>query len=305
MRKKLQLVAAFAAAFLAFNTGVNAQCTPDPQYAGEPFGLWPDSTENLPNAFAQQAAGYNTDINLVTLVDTVLEADLGFGVSRINAVIQKLRIDDVTGYPAGFSYAPNYTGTDGWVNTGTNPNFTGVQGCVNISANQAAVQAAIGGGPNNDGVYPIEVVVDVYITEATCVQNCLGGVVQGVLNSEVKDKWLGEGQFANLMPVIDYYRIVVENSTNVNIENALSINNVFPNPVRDIAPVEFTTSTSEEVQFRLFDMIGKEVYFENINSNAGVNTFKFDASHLPVGTYVYTINDGQNVAKSKLVVAGK
>jgi hypothetical protein len=306
MKTKLRFAAVFALAAFAFNTSVNAQCTPDPQYAGEPFGLWPDSISNLPTAYANNSTGYNTNIDLVTLTDTVLTATIsGNTQSQIRAIIQRLRIHDVNGQPTGFSYAPNYSGTNGWINTGSNPNYSSVQGCVNISAPQGAVQAALTGGPNNDGIYPLDVIVDVYITEATCLTNCLSGVVQAVLNSSIVNKWLSETSFGSLMPNIDRYIIKTEAFQSVNIIESVDLANAFPNPVRDIATIEFNSKNASEIQFRLYDMIGKEVYFENINSTVGMNSFKFNASNLPAGTYVYTINDGVSMAKSKIVVAAK
>jgi len=81
----------------------NAQCTPDPAFADSSFGVWPDTADNLPCAFADNAAGYNTVINLKTLADTSLVV----AGQAVSASVEKFRILSVTGLPSGFIYTPN------------------------------------------------------------------------------------------------------------------------------------------------------------------------------------------------------
>jgi len=80
--------------------------------------------------------------------------------------------------------------------------------------------------------------------------------------------------------------------------------NVFPNPVSDIANVEYTLrSNAKKVDFRVFDANGKVVITMEMGSqNAGTHTLSFDASNLAAGTYYYGIVADRNNLIKPLVI---
>ncbi|MCF8275365.1 MAG: T9SS type A sorting domain-containing protein [Flavobacteriales bacterium] len=136
-----------------------AQCTIDPQYANAAPGLYP-----------QGPLGPSCDLiaqkTIVSLTDTLIDTGV-LGV--LTAYIDQLKVDSVYGLPAGLDLhtdietaAPPYNwGT--YVNQGTVPNQTSATGCAYIAGSQGAWDAAIGGGPNNDGEYPLVFVIDARI----------------------------------------------------------------------------------------------------------------------------------------------
>lgn len=129
-------------------------CTPDNQYNASPAGIYPANTAVL---------GGNTFTGALTIKTL---STFTVPAPPVTANVQGVRVVSITGAPNNFVLQANYTGTLGgqqcWVNGGTNPNFTPVLGCIGIFADATATQAAVGGGPNNNGVYPLSIVVEGY-----------------------------------------------------------------------------------------------------------------------------------------------
>jgi hypothetical protein len=129
-----------------------SQCTPNPVYANSPAGFYP---AQLPAANTGQA--YTAQLDIKTQTDTAIL----FNTLLVNLKVKGMKIIDVIGEPNGFVVLPTYNDVNGyWLNAGSDPNWTPILGCTQFSAQPAAVQAAVGGGPNNDGVYPLTIVVD-------------------------------------------------------------------------------------------------------------------------------------------------
>ena len=96
--KRILLTLALTCAFI----GVNAQCTPDPQYTNA--GIYPDSSVGLPDAIVGQ--DYSEVITIITPIDT----NVVFSGLPINVDIIDITLDSVNGLPANFTYdcaAPN------------------------------------------------------------------------------------------------------------------------------------------------------------------------------------------------------
>ena len=92
----LTLTLAFATIF------ASAQCTPDPQYTIA--GIYPDSSVGMPAAIVGQA--YNEVITIIVATDT----NVVFSGLSISVEIDSIKLDNVLGLPANFTYdclAPN------------------------------------------------------------------------------------------------------------------------------------------------------------------------------------------------------
>ncbi len=151
---------------LFFTLSSFGQCTPDPQYATNPPGLYPDG----PLGPTCELTAAKT---IVSLTDTLLATPLG----TATFFIQKMKVLSVTGLPPNLELYTNVgtgTGPGNWgefVNGGTyvspsNNTLTSAVGCAYVQGTQGAWDAAIGGGPNNDGVYPVEFLVDAFVLES-------------------------------------------------------------------------------------------------------------------------------------------
>lgn len=92
------LVSLFSLLFF-ISQQVFSQCVPDPIYANASFGVWPDTTENLPPT--QPNVYYETVVNIKTPADAT---ELGY---PLPLTVDKLSIDGISGLPPGFSYNCN------------------------------------------------------------------------------------------------------------------------------------------------------------------------------------------------------
>ena len=275
----------------------NAQCTPDPAFADSTFGVWPDTSDNLPCAFADNAAGYSTVINLKTLADTALVVS----GQTVSAAIQKFKILSVTGLPAGFTYTPN---ASEWVNGGSDPNFTPVQGCVTLAAPQSSVQSLIAANP--EGVdFNLVITVDAFIksTNNTLINFALGA-----------GKWLSDpalGTFGVAAIPVTGYSIKVRGTTGTcdplsigdASTNGFSVKGNFPNPFNRSTKITYNVSRSQYVELAIYNMVGTLVIKQNIPSLIGENTYEISADQLKSGIYFYTINDGKKSITKRMNVS--
>jgi hypothetical protein len=125
--KKLLVV--FALTFVS-NISI-AQCTPGANFSDSLFGAWPDTTENLPSAAVN--VPYTTTLNFKVPLNA---SDVN---PLLNGTIQNFVVNNVTGLPAGLSYACNNASCT--FNGGTT-------GCAQIS-----------GTPTMIGTYPVTIEV--------------------------------------------------------------------------------------------------------------------------------------------------
>ena len=94
-------------------------CTPGANFVDSTYGIWPDTTQNLPPALPNVA--YSTDINFK--VPSTVTAEIDPSGQFVGSVIQQFTVDALQGLPPGFDFACN------------NSNCTylgGVNGCANI-----------------------------------------------------------------------------------------------------------------------------------------------------------------------------
>ncbi len=287
-------------AFFALTAQVaSAQCTPNPAYVDSPFGVWPDTTENLPCAFGDQASGYNAVIDVKTLTDTAVSVNVSGINLDVIAYIEAFRINSVDGLPAGFTYIPNQTV---WTNGGASPNFTPVQGCVSIISSQATIQSILAANPN--GVdFPFVVVVDAKVANTN---NTLANLL-------INNAWLSELSAVPGITAISVpgYKIRVRNNSAdgclplgvAEIIAPVSAKGNFPNPFVKNTSIQFNSDAAKTVNLSVSNMVGKVVYTSKLQASKGENNVNFTADQLTPGVYFYTISDGKNSVTRRMVVA--
>lgn len=90
--------------------------------------------------------------------------------------------------------------------------------------------------------------------------------------------------FGVLMPKTSDSTSVAE----VELENSLAN---FPNPFNPVTNISFSIKEAGHVNIKVFDLIGQQVAeLVNEEKEAGSYQISFNASHLPSGIYIYTIN---------------
>ncbi|MGC1204978.1 MAG: ThuA domain-containing protein [Flavobacteriaceae bacterium] len=105
------------------------------------------------------------------------------------------------------------------------------------------------------------------------------------------------------------FRTMLKNATLWAINNTLNINEIesvvefklVPNPVKNIMTVQFK-NTNGEVNFKLFNTLGKEVFEKTINnSTLNKNEFSIDLSNLNSGIYLLKLSTKETQKSIKLV----
>ncbi len=291
------LLSVFVAA--AFSVAVNAQCTPNTQYADSTFGVWPDTTTNLPCAFADNASGYNATIDLKTLTDTAVSVVV-FGTNLdLVAYIEAFRINSVDGLPAGFNYIPNQSV---WTNGGATPNFTAVQGCVSIVAAQSTLADIIAANPTGID-YPLTVVVDAKIKNTN----------NPLANAVISDAWLSElTSIPGITAIpVEGYKLRIRPVTTAEcgttavaeISSSVSIDGNYPNPFSKTTSIRFNSSSTKNMELKVFNMVGKEMMKSNFKAVKGENSYTLLNEKLTPGVYFYTLSDGKNTATRRMIVS--
>ncbi|RPI64818.1 MAG: T9SS C-terminal target domain-containing protein [Ignavibacteriales bacterium] len=84
------------------------------------------------------------------------------------------------------------------------------------------------------------------------------------------------------------------------LENSLSN---FPNPFNPATNIKYSIKESGQVNIKVFDLIGQQITeLVNEEKEAGSYSVSFDASHLPSGVYIYTINANNFVQTRKMLL---
>jgi hypothetical protein len=296
MIKQLLFTVIAAAVFAG---SASAQCTPNEQYADSTFGVWPDTTENLPCAFADNSAGYNAVIDLKTLTDTTVSITLGGLPLVLEAYIEAFRINSVDGLPAGFNFIPNQSV---WTNGGTSPDFTAVQGCVNIIAAQSSLTDIITANPSGID-YPLTVVVDAKIKNTN----------NPLANAVISNAWLSDLSSIpgiTAIPVSGYVLRVRPNSGSecgptaiAEVTSTVAIDGNYPNPFTKSTSIRFTSNQTKNMELKVFNMVGKEVMKANFKAVKGENSYNLINEKLTAGVYFYTLSDGKNTATRRMIVS--
>jgi hypothetical protein len=78
--------------------------------------------------------------------------------------------------------------------------------------------------------------------------------------------------------------------------------NVFPNPVANIANIQFSLRMPNHVNIAVFDISGREVKKSGFNAVSGFNSKKIDVSTLKNGIYFLKMESGASSIISKIIV---
>jgi hypothetical protein len=106
---------------------------------------------------------------------------------------------------------------------------------------------------------------------------------------------------------LDYYKIVV-NPPSAIIENGKPVFQVLqnsPNPASNIANISYSIPSAGQVEFRLYNALGKVMQQKQFYSVAGLHQMNVDVSSLAPGIYLYSFVHGGQVQTRRMVVSAK
>ena len=95
-----------------------------------------------------------------------------------------------------------------------------------------------------------------------------------------------------------YYSITSVEADNNSVPNEFILEQNYPNPFNPSTNIKFAIPSGSDVRLKIFNTLGEEV-IELINEylDAGTYTYKFDASNLTSGIYIYSLQaDGKQIS---------
>ena len=95
----------------------------------------------------------------------------------------------------------------------------------------------------------------------------------------------------------------VDDDPSTNLPNQFAVDQNYPNPFNPTTTIAFQLPAGSEVQFQVFDLLGRAV--EELNLGflpAGSHEHVFDASHLASGLYFYRITSAFGSASRKMIL---
>ena len=105
--------------------------------------------------------------------------------------------------------------------------------------------------------------------------------------------------------VIDYYYIEVFNTTSTinKFDNTtFELNGVYPNPAANQAKIQFISGVSDNIIFKIYNLLGEEIESQSIFASTGVNTIHLNTSSYSEGLYLYSINNGNMVLTKRMAI---
>lgn len=115
------------------------------------------------------------------------------------------------------------------------------------------------------------------------------------------------------VPKLKYWDMVVieYTETNSSIENSEKKSSIgflleqnFPNPFNPITVIPFRMQQSSIASLKVFDILGRQIYKNDIYCNQGLNKFVFNGSGLSSGIYIYSLGI-KNFNKTKEMILMK
>ncbi len=106
------------------------------------------------------------------------------------------------------------------------------------------------------------------------------------------------------MPTNENYRLRILSGTSIieaNNNDFKVVANV-PNPFSNNTEVLFTLPNEGNVNLKVYNMLGKEVYNTTVAGNTGDNRIPVSAEKLTSGIYLYTLTYNNTTITKKMIV---
>ena len=263
-----------------------SQCAADQQYLNSTYGIWPDTIQGLPTAIPGNP--YDATLTVKTPA-TLLEATAGdSSILFIDTIggphfvggwtVDSMDLVDVIGLPTGLTL--HCDELDSNVN--------------NCMLPGSYLTCAYVDGTTNDtiGVYPIELVINVYTHGSI--------TVFGIAVPVETDLYDALGSYES----ITGYNIVISNTSSYEMfnSNEFTLLQNVPNPTKGNTTIKFNTPNSNMIKFKITDMFGKVVYSENVKSDIGLNTIEFN-DKLSTGVYTYSVQNEERVISKRMIIS--
>lgn len=253
---------------LAAGALVAQVCTPNPEYADEPFGIWPSAEEGL-------TVG-QIDVVYAQVLDFKIPEDPSEFPPEILAqfpitpppgtTIDSVIITAVSGLPNGIDWACNSHSSSPCTFYSDTP------GC-----------ALLSGIPTESDTFDLVITLDIYL------YNELTGVIP-FQDFDFEDyQLIVEGEGTSVSELAQYGMNLKQNA---------------PNPFSDQTVIEFSLNQPQMVELNVFNLLGKNIHSRSISATGDVNRVELNASELNMssGIYLYSLSIDGNSATRKMIV---
>ena len=78
-----------------------------------------------------------------------------------------------------------------------------------------------------------------------------------------------------------------------------------PNPFSETTEIRFSSVSTSNVDFKVYNVLGGVVFNNEFKSEKGVNTIKIAANSFAPGVYIYSITNGDKTITKRMIVASK
>lgn len=274
--KKLLLFSLFSFFLMNSTIAQSDGCVPNVQYQDSTFGVYPAPyhVDNNPDGGIQDTACVNTPYYFtwtIKIPETIT-------IAGFTATIDSIIVADagaIVNLPAGMEYS-----------------FTPSSG-VFVPADSLAC-ITIFGSPEAVDVYDLKIEMTIYSADLVLIGNPQTVTLPDPLFPQA------DGNY--------FLNVVAEGNPNCFVDSAddllaesFSIRNL-PNPFSDFTYIEIVAERSDDLIFRVFDLVGNEIHREVISVFEGTNNHEFDGSRLANGIYMYTIEKEGALVSEKMII---
>lgn len=257
----------------------NAQsdgCIPNVQFQDSTFGVYPAPyhVDNNPDGGITDTACANTPYYFtwtIKIPETITFA--GFTVTIDSVIVEETGA--IVNLPAGMEYSYNPS-------SGV---FTPADSLACIT---------IFGSPTAVAVHDLKITMTIYSEDLALIGNPQTVTLPDPAFPQT------DGNY--------YLHVKAEGSSNCFVDSAddllaesFSIRNL-PNPFSDFTYIEIVAERSDDLIFRVFDLVGNEIHREEISVFEGTNNHEFDGSRLANGIYMYTIEKDGALVSEKMII---
>ena len=187
-------------------------------------------------------------------------------VSGFPTTIDSINLTNVTGLPPNFVYTCNP------------PNCSFPGGTIKCANIYSTIDPTV----SDIGLWPVTFECLSYVTIPF-----IGGTTQVFIET------------GYVIEVLDNLSSVIHPFNNQTFE----LKNPSPNPVENQAIIQFISGKPDNIMFRIYNLLGKQVYLREIRATKGTNLIDINTTAFPKGIYMYSINNGEKVISKRMLVA--
>ena len=78
-----------------------------------------------------------------------------------------------------------------------------------------------------------------------------------------------------------------------------------PNPFNDFTLIDFITPVQGFIEFKIVNLIGKDVFHRVVEATPGYNTIRFESGDFIPGVYIYSLSNGTQTISRRMVISKK